>query len=109
MAKDGTKIVVITGTTRGLGRAMVEEFIARGHTVIGCGRSQDQIAKLHKTFGKSHHFDALDVTSDEAVKQWAQSTLKTCDAPDLLVNNAALINRNARLWEVPADEFSNVI
>jgi NAD(P)-dependent dehydrogenase (short-subunit alcohol dehydrogenase family) len=109
MAKDGTKIVVITGATRGLGRAMAEEFIARGHTIIGCGRSQDEIAKLQKTFGNPHHFTALDVASDEAVKQWAQSTFKTYDPPDLLVNNAALINRNARLWEVPADEFSQVI
>ena len=109
MAKDGAKVVVITGTTRGLGRAMAEEFIARGHTLIGCGRSREQIAKLQKTFSSPHSFDGLDVTSDEAVKQWAQTILKTYGPPDLLINNAALINRNARLWEVPADEFSLVI
>lgn len=40
---------------------------------------------------------------------WAESVLAEYAAPDLLINNAGLINRNARLWEVPADEFSRVI
>lgn len=103
------KIVVITGVTRGLGRAMMEEFAALGHTVIGCGRSKDEILKLRKAFGQPHDFAVLDVTSDKDVKAWATNVLRTHGPPDLLLNNAALINRNARLWEVPADEFSRVI
>ena len=38
--KSKKKIVVITGATRGLGRAMAEKFIALGHTVLGCGRNR---------------------------------------------------------------------
>ena len=37
------------------------------------------------------------------------SVLQSHAAPDLLLNNAALINRNAPLWQVPAQEFSDVI
>src|ERR1017187_8354474 len=45
------KIVLITGVTRGLGRAMVDEFAQLGHTVCGCGRSEKVIAQLRQQFG----------------------------------------------------------
>ena len=45
------KLILITGVSRGLGRAMAEEFIRLGHAVLGCGRSADEIARLQKQFG----------------------------------------------------------
>jgi NAD(P)-dependent dehydrogenase (short-subunit alcohol dehydrogenase family) len=51
----------------------------------------------------------VDVASDEAVQAWAKRILQSHGAPDLLLNNAALINRNAPLWKVPADEFSALV
>ena len=104
-----TRIITITGVTRGLGRAMAEEFIRLGHTVLGCGRSRNAIAQLQKDHGAPHDFDTVDVASDEQVKAWARRVLKTHGAPDLLLNNAAIINRNAPLWKVSAQEFSDVI
>lgn len=109
MAATKGKLVVITGTSRGLGRAMVEEFIRRGHTVVGCGRSAAAVAELAKRHPAPHDFEALDVASDEAVGVWAKRILQSHGAPDLLLNNAALINRNAPLWEVSAQEFSDVV
>ncbi len=109
MGRNASRTVVITGATRGLGRAMVEEFATREHTVIGCGRSKGAIAELQNTLAGPHRFDVVDVTSDTAVGEWAAAVLKSYGAPDLLLNNAALINRNAKLWEVPAEEFSQVI
>ena len=109
MAKTTARIVVITGVTRGLGRAMAEEFAAIGHTVIGCGRTEKALAELRNSLSKGHDFTAVDVTNDEAVKAWAEKIVNRFGAPDLLLNNAALINRNARLWEVPAEDFSRVI
>ena len=38
------RIIVITGATRGCGRAMVERFIETGHTVVGCGRTESHVA-----------------------------------------------------------------
>src|SRR5215469_8104287 len=103
------KKILTTGVSRGLGRAMAEEFIRLGHTVIGCGRSEKHIAELKKQFPPPNDFAAVDVTSDGQVAEWAKRILSSHGAPDLLLNNAAIINRNAPLWKVPADEFSNVI
>ncbi len=103
------KTVLITGVTRGLGRAMAEEFIRLGHTVLGCGRSQKEIDQLQRRFGRPHDFSVADVSSDEAVKSWASRLLASHEAPDLLVNNAGVINRNAPLWRIDNREFSRVI
>lgn len=109
MAKAERKVVVITGATRGLGRAMVDEFIWLGHTVMGCGRSEEQVEALCKTYGPPHHFAVVDVTDDAAVKDWTIRCLEHAGAPDLLLNNAAVINRSAPLWGILAEEFSQII
>ena len=103
------KTILITGVSRGLGRAMTEEFIRLGHTVIGCGRSEKAIAELTMQFPAPNDFAVVDVASDEQVAAWAKRILSSHGAPDLLLNNAALINRNAPLWEIPPKEFSDVI
>jgi NAD(P)-dependent dehydrogenase (short-subunit alcohol dehydrogenase family) len=103
------KFIVITGVTRGLGRAMTEAFIRAGHTIAGCGRSEKELAELRKNFPPPHSFVTMDVTNDAEVKRWADTIIKAGRVPDLLINNAALINQNASLWEVPAAEFDNVI
>lgn len=109
MAATNRKLVLITGVSRGLGRAMVEEFIRRDHTVVGCVRSAAAVAELTKRHHAPHDFAVVDVASDEAVQAWAKRILQSHGAPDLLLNNAALINRNAPLWEVSAREFSDVV
>src|SRR6266568_3048493 len=103
------RIVLITGVTRGLGRAMAEEFARLGHTVLGCGRAQKEIERLAARFGQPHDFSVVDVASDEAVKSWAHRLRESHGAPELLLNNAGVINQNARLWEVSAREFSFVV
>jgi NAD(P)-dependent dehydrogenase (short-subunit alcohol dehydrogenase family) len=103
------KTVLITGVTRGLGRAMVDEFARQGHTVLGCGRSQKGIEQLRRQFGPPHEFAVVDVASDQEVAAWAGRLLDSCGPPDLVLNNAGVINKNARLWDVPEREFSQVI
>ncbi len=109
MKSGSNKFIVLTGATRGLGRAMVAEFARLGHTVAGCGRSPKQIEALRKQFHAPHGFACVDVADDAAVKAWAERVIRLHGAPDLLLNNAAIINRNAPLWKVPAAEFSDVI
>ena len=103
------KRIVITGVTRGIGRGLTEEFARLGHTVIGCGRSADPVAALQSALGQPHDIAAVDVIDDRAVADWAKRTLAAHGAPDLLINNAAIINRNSRLVDVPAAEFNAVI
>ncbi|WP_299467198.1 SDR family NAD(P)-dependent oxidoreductase [uncultured Gimesia sp.] len=104
-----SKVIVVTGVTQGLGRAMTVGFIEAGHTVIGCGRSLDRIKELSTQYGAAHQFSAVDVADDAAVKAWAAKSLDRFGPPDLLLNNAALINENAPLWEVPTEDFDAII
>ena len=104
-----SKTILITGVSRGCGRALTEEFIRLGHIVIGCGRSEKEITALQKQFPAPNHFSVVDVADDTQVAVWAKNVLLSQRAPDLLLNNAALINRNAPLWKVPAQEFSDVM
>ncbi|HEY9602523.1 MAG TPA: SDR family oxidoreductase, partial [Allocoleopsis sp.] len=46
---------------------------------------------------------------DEQVKAWAERLLHDYGAPDLLINNAAIINNLAPLWEIPSEDFSRLI
>jgi len=102
-------MILITGATRGLGCAMAGEFIRLGHTVVGCGRSETEIAHLQKQFPPPSHFATVDVSTDKQVAAWAKGILETRGAPDLLLNNAGRINRNAPLWQISAKEFSDVV
>ncbi|MBM3881851.1 MAG: SDR family oxidoreductase [Verrucomicrobia bacterium] len=103
------RIVVLTGVSRGLGRALLVEFVRRGHTVLGCARDPAALAALQERFGAPHDLAAVDVASGVQVAEWARRLLARYPAPDLLLNNAAVINRNAPLWAVPADEFDRVL
>lgn len=106
---DRTRTIVLTGVTRGLGRALVDRFAAAGHVVHGCARSEDGIASLRARHGDPHRFTSVDVADAGAVEAWARAALEAAGPPDLLLNNAALINRPAPLWEVPPEEFDRVL
>ncbi len=109
MTSPAPRTIVITGITRGLGRAMLDEFHRRGHIVCGCGRAFADIQKLRRQFKPPNDFEIVDVASDSQVQTWARRLIATHGAPDLLLNNAAVINRNAPLWQVGGPEFSTVI
>lgn len=109
MTEKDPRRIIITGATRGIGRALTARFVELGHTVIGCGRSQTGIDQMSADFGGPHRFDAVDVARWSEVESWAQEVLAASPPPDLVVNNAGVINRNAPLWQVPADEFALVL
>ncbi|AOS45431.1 3-oxoacyl-[acyl-carrier-protein] reductase FabG [Lacunisphaera limnophila] len=108
MSASVSKKIVITGVTRGLGRALAEWFIAHGHTVIGCARSAE-ILNLRFTHPAPHDFAAVDVTEENKVALWSEKVLAVHGAPDLLINNAAVVNTPAPLWQVPAGEFNRLV
>lgn len=103
-----TRTILITGVSKGLGQAMLDGFIEAGHQVWGCARSQVAIANLRSRYSSPHIFDVIDVSDAQRVKTWAQQLLSH-GVPDLLINNAALVNQPASLWEVPTDEFDQLI
>ena len=101
--------IIITGVTRGLGRALTAEFIRLGHTVIGCGRGSEGIFDLRMKLGAPHSFDVVDVSNATKVGMWGARALAFGETPDLLINNAAVMNTPAPLWKVPAEEFANLV
>jgi NAD(P)-dependent dehydrogenase (short-subunit alcohol dehydrogenase family) len=103
------RFVVVTGGTRGCGRALVEWLIAEGHTVATCGRSTEHIEMLRQRFGSPHQFEVLDLTKADAASRWAEKLVRSHGAPSLLINNAAIIARSAPLWEVPPHEIAAVL
>jgi NAD(P)-dependent dehydrogenase (short-subunit alcohol dehydrogenase family) len=103
------KHIVITGVSRGLGRAMAAGFAADGWSVSGCGTDTAALEALADRLGPDHLTHVCDVTGPAAVEAFASAAINRFGPPDLLLNNAATINPNKPLWEVSADEFSRVI
>lgn len=101
--------VVITGVSRGLGLAMTTAFVDQGDVVWGCARDAAAMTALGRRWPAPHAFAAVDVSSDAEVAAWANRARRQGFVPDLLINNAALINRNARFWELSAEELDRVV
>lgn len=108
MSSEG-RTVVLTGVTRGLGRALAIRLADQGHRLAGCGRSRAKIEELRSLLGDQHRFDVVNVASSIQVQTWAEKVLESHGPPDLLLNNAGVINANAPLWQVPEEEFGLVV
>lgn len=109
MTRQQHKLIVLTGATKGLGLALTHKFIELGHIVHGCGRSRNVIELLQQKYPAPHDFASVDVSRESEVERWAARLLSRQGAPDLLINNAGIINQNAPLWQVPAEEFDRLI
>ena len=103
------KRILLTGCTKGLGRAMTAGFIEADAVVAGIGRDASALRELSQRYPAPHRFDAIDVSNDAAVKAYAEQLLAEWGTPDLLINNAAMINRNAPLWEIPDAEIDQLL
>jgi len=101
--------ILITGVTRGLGRALAEFYIDQGHTVIGCGRGADGVLDLRFAHPAPHDFAVVDVADAAKVELWSEKVLAVHGAPNILINNAGLMNKPAPLWDVPAAEFAKIV
>ncbi|KAG5548653.1 hypothetical protein RHGRI_014111 [Rhododendron griersonianum] len=94
------RTVLITGVSRGLGRALALEMAKRGHTVIGCSRSQDKLDSLHSELSSSafpaaqpdsnpsspdrHLFMNVDVRSNSSVEELARAVVEKKGVPDII-------------------------
>jgi NAD(P)-dependent dehydrogenase (short-subunit alcohol dehydrogenase family) len=87
----------------------VDRFIEQSHIVCGCGRSESLVTDLNSRFFSPSRFDCLDISNWEQVNHWADRLIKDGFLPDLLINNAAVINNTAPLWQISDDEFRKVM
>jgi NAD(P)-dependent dehydrogenase (short-subunit alcohol dehydrogenase family) len=87
-----SKAWLITGSSRGLGRAFTVAALEAGHRVLAGARKPEQLADLENRFGKNIRIISLDVTNEEQAKRAVEMALETFGALDVLVNNAGYGN-----------------
>jgi short-subunit dehydrogenase len=88
------KIVVVTGGTDGIGKALVSEFLRRGASVATCARTAEKLSDLKKEFnGKPLFTMVADVSKEEDCKNFIHQTIQKFKKIDILINNAGISMR----------------
>jgi NAD(P)-dependent dehydrogenase (short-subunit alcohol dehydrogenase family) len=101
--------ILITGVTRGLGRALAEALHEKGYRINGCGRDREALAELSANLGAEHSFAEVDVGDGRAVQRWVDDEVLQHGCPTRVINNAAVINQPAPLWEVSEEEMARLL
>ena len=96
------KVVLITGSTRGIGLAIAQEFLAAGAKVILNGRG-DLPAEVAANLSGDFQYVAGDLGTDEGIAQVAHAALAAYGQIDILVNNAGITRDKLLLGMKPAD------
>jgi NAD(P)-dependent dehydrogenase (short-subunit alcohol dehydrogenase family) len=86
---------LITGSSRGLGRALAEAVLAAGHQLVATARSPEQLDDLVQLYGERVRAVALDVTDARAAEHAVATAIETFGRLDVLVNNAGYGNVNS--------------
>jgi NAD(P)-dependent dehydrogenase (short-subunit alcohol dehydrogenase family) len=83
---------LITGASRGLGRALTEEVLKAGHRVLATARNSEHLVDFAGRFGKSVRTVSLDVTNEGQAKYAVDAAIQTFGALDVIVNHAGYGN-----------------
>ena len=103
------KVIVITGSTRGIGRGLADSFLERGCSVVISGRSQADVDKLVAEFGDRYGADkvagcACEVSDFNALEGLWHAAVDAFGKVDVWINNAGVSVPRQNLWEAdPAD------
>jgi len=103
------KIVVITGGSDGIGKALVAQFLALGAKVATCGRNENKISLLAAEFPSSNLYTAqVDVSKQEQSEAFIKQVVDNWGRIDVLINNAG-ISMRALVSEVSVQTLQNVM
>jgi short-subunit dehydrogenase len=88
------KVVIVTGGTDGIGKALVDELLQAGAKVATCGRDHDKLYRLQSVYPSSFlHTMVADVSSENDCRRFIETTLKVFGGIDILINNAGISMR----------------
>lgn len=87
--------MVITGTSKGIGRGLASYFVGKGYFVVGCSRG----STTFELNGFQHY--QVDVSNEKQVRDWIRAVKKTYQHIDVLVCNASLIQPPSLLTMTP--------
>ena len=110
MSLDG-KVALVTGASRGIGKAIAKSLATQGFTVIGTATTEagaSSISHYFARWGLSGDGIVMDVSSDESVEQGIDQVKSAYGAPLVLVNNAGITKDNL-LLRMKGDEWDSVI
>lgn len=87
------KIVVITGASSGIGKAMAEEALKRGAKVSVCARNINKLKKIFDHENEFVHLHEVDVTKEQDCQEFIETTIEKWGRVDVLINNAGISMR----------------
>ena len=107
-------VVVVTGSTRGIGYGLVEAFLDLGCAVVVNGRSQASVDRAVVRLAERHDAGRVmgypaDVGDFEAVQGLWDATVARFGRVDVWINNAGLGNPQRSFWEHPPDRIAGVV
>ena len=103
------KVVVVTGGTDGIGKALVESLITMGAKVATCGRNHDKLYLLQAEYPSAHlHTMVADVSNENDCRRFMETTIKVFGGIDVLINNAG-VSMRALLKETDVDVIKKVM
>ena len=98
------QVWLVTGSSRGLGRAIVEAGLAAGNKVLATARGIESLADLSERYGDQVKLFALDVTDEAAAANAVMSAIDLFGSLDVVINNAGYGNLSS-IEDTPLSEF----
>lgn len=84
------KTAIITGVSKGLGRAIAQQLIKKDVLVYGIARDEKSLDKMATELGSNFIPVVLDLQHEKLIFEWIDSTFNAECIPDILINNAGL-------------------